>query len=56
MGYDIFDGQRTSGSARQTLSRGTVVFDNGAILTKPGHDRFVKRGPFNAALHGDTKA
>jgi len=56
VGYDIFDGQRTSGSARQTLSRGTVVFDNGAILTKPGHGRFVKRGPFNAALHGDTKA
>ena len=54
VGYDLFDGKSVSGSARQTLSRGTIVFDNGTIVTKPGHGRFVKRGSFNAALHGDT--
>ncbi len=54
VGYDLFDGQKTAGSARQTLSRGTVVFDNGTIITKPGHGRFIKRGSFNPAVHGDT--
>ncbi|MCX6410758.1 MAG: dihydropyrimidinase [Actinobacteria bacterium] len=56
VGYDLFDGRKTSGSARQTLSRGTVVFDNGKILTKPGHGRFIKRGSFNPATHGDATA
>ena len=41
--YDLWDGQKVSGSPRQTLSRGTVVFDDGKIVTKPGHGRFVKR-------------
>ena len=56
VGYDLFEGRKTSGSARQTLSRGTVVFDNGKILTKPGHGRFIKRGSFNPATHGDATA
>jgi dihydropyrimidinase len=41
--YDIYDGQSVSGSVRQTLCRGTVVFDRGEILTQPGHGRFVER-------------
>jgi hypothetical protein len=32
-----------------TLSRGTVVFDDGKIVTWPGHGRFVKRSVFNPA-------
>jgi len=32
------------------------VFDNGKILTKPGHGRFIKRGSFNPATHGDATA
>jgi dihydropyrimidinase len=44
--YDLWDGQRVSGSPRQTLSRGTVVFDDGKILTRPGHGRFTKRSVF----------
>ena len=31
------------GSPRTTLSRGTVVYDDGRILTRPGHGRFVRR-------------
>ena len=34
--YDLWDGQKVSGSPRQTLSRGTVVFDDGKIVTQPG--------------------
>ena len=45
--YDLWDGQKVSGSPRQTLSRGTVVFDDGKIVTKPGHGRFVKRSVFS---------
>jgi dihydropyrimidinase len=41
--YDIYEGQELAGSPRMTLSRGTVVFDDGKIVTKPGHGRFVRR-------------
>ena len=46
--YDLWEGQKVSGSPRQTLSRGTVVFDDGKILTRPGHGRFTKRSVFDA--------
>jgi dihydropyrimidinase len=41
--YDLFEGDRSTGSVRQTLCRGTVVYDRGEILTRPGHGRFVAR-------------
>jgi dihydropyrimidinase len=41
--YDLFEGERSTGSVRQTLCRGTVVYDRGEILTQPGHGRFVAR-------------
>jgi dihydropyrimidinase len=47
--YDIYDGQEVAGSPRLTLSRGTVVFDDGHIRTKPGHGRYVRRAPFDAS-------
>jgi dihydropyrimidinase len=47
--YDIYEGQEVAGSPRLTLSRGTVVFDDGKILTSPGHGRYVRRAPFSAA-------
>lgn len=46
--YDIYDGETVHGSVRQTLCRGTTVYDRGEILTQPGHGRFVAR----AATHG----
>jgi dihydropyrimidinase len=45
--YDIYEGQELHGSPRVTLSRGTVVFDDGRIVTKPGHGRFVRRSTFS---------
>jgi dihydropyrimidinase len=41
--YDLFDGQRSTGSVRLTLCRGTMVYDQGEIVTQPGHGRFVPR-------------
>jgi dihydropyrimidinase len=41
--YDLFDGERSSGSVRQTYCRGTLVYDRGEIKTQPGHGRFVPR-------------
>jgi len=41
--YDLFEGERSTGSVRTTLCRGTTVFDGGEILTRPGHGRFVAR-------------
>jgi dihydropyrimidinase len=44
--YDLLDGRRTAGSVRTTLVRGTTVWDDGKILTKPGHGRFVRRATY----------
>jgi dihydropyrimidinase len=41
--YDLFDGQSSTGSVRQTFCRGTLVYDRGEIVTEPGHGRFVPR-------------
>jgi dihydropyrimidinase len=41
--YDLYDGQTASGSVRHTLCRGTMVYDNGEIVSSPGHGRFVAR-------------
>jgi dihydropyrimidinase len=41
--YDIYDGDTASGSVRHTLSRGTMVYDRGEIVSAPGHGRFVAR-------------
>ena len=41
--YDIYDGDTASGSVRHTMCRGTMVYDNGEIVTQPGHGRFVAR-------------
>ncbi len=45
--YDIYEGQEVAGSPRLTLSRGTVVFDDGRIVTEPGHGRYVRRDRFD---------
>jgi dihydropyrimidinase len=41
--YDLYDGETASGSVRHTLCRGTMVYDNGEIVSSPGHGRFVRR-------------
>ena len=41
--YDLFEGERSTGSVRTTLCRGTTVYERGEILTAPGHGRFVPR-------------
>src|SRR3954468_3013722 len=41
--YDLYEGQTASGSVRHTLCRGTMVYDNGEIVSTPGHGRFVTR-------------
>ena len=45
--YDLCEGQKVAGSPRaDALAAATVVFDDGKILTQPGHGRFVKRSVF----------
>jgi dihydropyrimidinase len=41
--YDLYEGETASGSVRHTLSRGTMVYDQGEIVTEPGHGRYVAR-------------
>ena len=42
--YDLFEGEtgRPAACARR-YCRGTLVYDDGKILTAPGHGRFVPR-------------
>ena len=41
--YDLFEGDRSTGSVRETYCRGTLVYDRGEIRTQPGHGRFIPR-------------
>ena len=41
--YDLYAGETASASVRHTISRGTLVYDRGQIVTEPGHGRFVPR-------------
>ena len=43
--YDLYAGETASGSVRHTLCRGTMVYDDGEIVSAPGHGKFVARGP-----------
>jgi len=45
--YDLWEGQTLKGCPRVTLSRGEVVFAGGAIRSKPGRGRFVRRTPLD---------
>jgi dihydropyrimidinase len=51
--YDLYEGELASGSVRHTLSRGTMVYDRGTILTEPGHGRYVRR---STAVDADAVA
>jgi dihydropyrimidinase len=54
--YDLCEGWTVAGSPRLTLSRGTVVYDNGRIVTQPGHGRFVRRSVYDAKASGLPQA
>jgi dihydropyrimidinase len=41
--YDLFEGETSTGSVRQTYCRGELIYDRGEIRTQPGHGRFVPR-------------
>jgi dihydropyrimidinase len=41
--YDLFEGESSAGSVRHTLCRGSMVYDRGEIVSRPGHGRFVRR-------------
>jgi len=44
--YNVFEGVKVTGLPRYTLSRGEVVFRDGAVQAELGRGRFVKRQPF----------
>jgi dihydropyrimidinase len=45
--YNVFEGFKVTGLPRYTLSRGSVVFEEGRVLANNGRGRFVKRQPFS---------
>jgi dihydropyrimidinase len=46
--YTVYEGVEVTGWPAMTLSRGEVVYDDGAVVGKPGHGRFLARGPYDA--------
>ena len=48
--YDPFEGWEVQGKPRFVLSRGATVYEDGKVVSSPGHGRFVKRSLFEPAL------
>ena len=51
--YNVFEGKKVKGLPRYTLTRGMVAVNDGAVDTREGHGKFVKRDPngtVNSAL------
>jgi dihydropyrimidinase len=46
--YNVFEGTKVTGLPRYTLSRGEVVYRDGAVQAELGRGRFIKREPFAA--------
>ncbi|MBA3520392.1 MAG: amidohydrolase family protein, partial [Rhizobiales bacterium] len=46
--YNVFEGVEVTGLPRYTLSRGEVVFADGAVQAEEGRGRFVERPPGQA--------
>jgi dihydropyrimidinase len=44
-GYSLYEGWDVVGAPVQTISRGEVVYADGAVCGQPGHGRRVHRGP-----------
>lgn len=50
--YTCFEGREVTGGADTVISRGVVVFENGTVVGKPGHGRFVERSQHLNTLPG----
>jgi dihydropyrimidinase len=48
--YNAYEGREVIGVPELVFSRGTVVFEDGAVVGKPGHGRFVERARHLARL------
>ncbi|HTO34223.1 MAG TPA: dihydropyrimidinase [Pararhizobium sp.] len=46
--YNVFEGKQVTGLPRYTLTAGVVAIEEGAIKTREGQGKFVKREPFTA--------
>jgi dihydropyrimidinase len=44
--YSPYEGMRTKGKVRMTLSRGEIIYRDGVFLGKPGRGRFIPGKPF----------
>lgn len=49
-GYSPYEGMRVKGEVRMTVSRGEIVYRDGAILGGAGRGRFVPGKPFSIGL------
>ncbi len=45
--FSIYEGRTVTGAVSKTFVRGTLVADDGEIVTEPGHGQFIHREPVN---------
>jgi dihydropyrimidinase len=50
--YSCYEGVEVPGAVRTVLSRGQVVVDNGELVGRAGHGRFVPRAAASGKLEG----
>jgi dihydropyrimidinase len=48
--YDPFEGWEVQGKPRFVLARGDTVYEDGKVVSEPGHGRYVKRSVFGPAM------
>jgi dihydropyrimidinase len=47
--FTVWEGLKLKGYPVMTFSRGTLVYDNGEFVGKPGYGKYVKRAPYKKA-------
>jgi len=52
--FSIFEGMTVTGAAAMTMSRGTVLWENGRLAPREGHGRFVPRPCFGDAARSQA--
>ena len=49
-GFSPYEGLKVQGKVRTTICRGQVVYQDGQVVSEPGHGQFLKCKPFDGSI------